>query len=60
LTAAAVIVAEGQAEGMLVLSAAPDAPLTSVDNVVLRTSVMVNGQAETVDSSPIKLRVVNP
>lgn len=51
-------IAEGQAEVVLDLTAAADAPLTAVDNVIARSAFDINGQKETSDSAPLRLKIV--
>jgi len=58
VTATMVTISEGQAEVVLDLTAAADAPLTAVDNVVARSTFDINGQKETSDSAPLRLKIV--
>ena len=49
---------EGQSEVTIDITVAADAPLTAVDNVVVRTAFDINGQKESSDAAPFKLKVV--
>lgn len=60
VTVAAITIAEGASEATLEVSAAADAPITTVEQVIVRTKFKVGNQEETVDSPPIKLKVVAP
>ena len=58
VTSPGATIAEGQTEALIDLIVAADAPLTAVDNVVARTAFDINGQKESTDSAPMRLKIV--
>jgi hypothetical protein len=58
ISAAAATIAEGQSEVAVELSAEPTTAVGTYEGIVARSTYTVNGQQETVDSMPIRLKVV--